>query len=69
MAGRGTGMKTVKEILMKAKKGGRKGSGSKKHGRHLVHCAKYRAMGTREKNKARKMKKQATFEAKKKARH
>ena len=59
-------MKTVKEILLKpSRKGGRKGGGSKKHGRNNVKCAKYRAMGTREKNKARKMKKQATFEAKK----
>ena len=60
-------MKTVKEILLKpSRKGGRKGGGSKKHGRSKVRCAKYRAMGTREKNKVRKMKKQAQFEAKKK---
>ena len=60
-------MKTVKEILLKPKKGGRKGSGSKKHGRNKVKCAKYRAEGRREKNKVRKMKKQARFEATKKA--
>ena len=66
MAGRGADMKTVKEILLKPKKGGRKGSGSKKHGRNLVKCAKYKSLGTRERNKARKMKKQAKFEAKKK---
>lgn len=52
--------KTVKEVLVKAgKKGGRKGGGSKKIGRHKVHCARYRAEGRREKNKARKIKKDA----------
>ena len=60
-------MKTVKEILLKARKSGRKGSGSKKHGRNKVKCAKYRAEGRREKNRTKKMKKQARFEAKKKA--
>jgi hypothetical protein len=32
--------------------------GNKKHGRNLVKCAKYRAEGRREKNKARKIAKQ-----------
>lgn len=41
--------------------------GTRKHGRNLTRCAKYKALGRREKNKARKMKKQARFEAKKKA--
>ncbi len=61
-------MKTAKEVLLKpSRKGGRKGGGSKKHGRNKIRCAKYRDQGRREKNKARKMKKQARFEAKKKA--
>ena len=46
-------MKTVKEILLKPKKGGRKGSGSKKHGRNLVKCAKYKALGKRERETKR----------------
>jgi len=33
-------------------------SGNKKHGRSVVKCARYRAEGRREKNKARKMAKQ-----------
>lgn len=60
-------MKTVKEILLKPKKGGRKGSGSKKHGRNKAKCAKYRVEGRREKNKKRNLEKQVRFEAKKKA--
>ena len=59
-------MKTVKEILLKpSRKGGRKGSGSKKHGRNKAKCAKYRAEGRREKNKKRNLEKQVRFEAKK----
>ena len=33
-------------------------SGNKKHGRNAVKCARYRAEGRREKNKARKLAKQ-----------
>jgi hypothetical protein len=37
----------------------KKSGGSKKHGRNLVKCAKYRAEGRREKNKARRIAKEA----------
>jgi len=33
--------------------------GGKKHGRNKVKCARYRALGTREKNKERRKKKEA----------
>lgn len=42
--------------------------GGKKIGRHLSDCLKYKMQGRREKNKIRKMAKQARFEAKKAAR-
>jgi hypothetical protein len=41
------------------------GAGTKKHGRHLVHCARYRASGRREKNKERKHRKLLKFMEKK----
>ena len=48
--------KTVKEVLTslssKKKKSTGKGGGARKYGRHKTHCAKYRAEGRREKNKA-----------------
>jgi hypothetical protein len=55
------------DILASAGKKKRKqgGAGTKKHGRHKVHCARYRAEGRREKNKARKARKLLKFMAKK----
>ena len=41
------------------------GAGTKKHGRHLVHCARYRSSGRREKNKERKHRKLLKFMEKK----
>lgn len=64
------GKSTVKEVLVKAGHGkGRKnkGGGAKKIGRNLAKCAKYKALGTLEKNKARKAKTQAHKEEKKTA--
>ena len=59
---------TVKEVLIHAGKGkGRKSGGSKKHGRNKVKCARYRAEGRLEKNKAKKARKQKKIEAKHKA--
>jgi hypothetical protein len=60
---------TVKEVLVKAGKKKQKGTGSgnKKHGRNKVKCAKYRAEGRQEKNKARNIKKDQKFKDKKKA--
>ena len=50
--------KTVKEVVVTGKKRRKQGgAGTKKHGRNLKKCAKYRAEGRREKNKARKQKK------------
>jgi hypothetical protein len=49
--------KTAKEVLVGKKGRKQKGSGTKKHGRNKVKCAKYRAEGRREKNKARKQRK------------
>lgn len=43
-----------------------KGGGAKKIGRHKTHCAKYKAEGRREKNKAKKIKKHLKMVAKKK---
>ena len=61
-------MKTVKEVLATGssgkKKGGRKGGGSKKIGRNMAKCAKYKAQDRRGKNKLRKMAKNAKREAK-----
>lgn len=45
-----------------------KGGGAKKIGRHLADCLRYKMQGRREKNKKRKMAKQARIEAKKRAR-
>ncbi len=42
---------TLRSIGGKSRK---KSGGSKKHGRSLVKCARYRAEGRREKNKARR---------------
>lgn len=64
------GKSTVREIPVTAGKGKakrQKGGGAKKIGRSKVKCARYKAMGTREKNKARKIAKDAKFKAKKKA--
>ena len=64
--------KTVKEVLTslssKKKKSTGKGGGARKYGRHKTHCAKYRAEGRREKNKARKQKKIQKLLMKKKIR-
>ena len=43
------------------------GKGSRKIGRNKVKCSLYRVMGKREKNKARKIRKDAKFKAKKAA--
>ena len=43
--------------VKKGKKGGRKGGGAKKYGRHKAHCQRYRLEGRREKNKIKKQKK------------
>jgi len=64
-------MKTVKEVLAtgsSSKKGGRKGGGSKKIGRNMAKCAKYKAQDRRGKNKLRKQAKNAKREAKNKLR-
>ncbi len=42
-------------VIKSVKKGGRKSGGSKKYGRNEKKCAKYRAQGRREKNRARKL--------------
>lgn len=62
--------KTVRVVVLTSKKKGRKqtGKGTKKYGRNKVKCAKYRAEGRREKNKARKAKKLQKLMAKKAAR-
>lgn len=41
--------------------------GTRKIGRNLTRCAKYKATGRREKNKKRNIAKDAKFKAKKKA--
>ena len=50
--------KTVREVLAqlggKRKKRKDKGAGTKKYGRNLTKCSRYRALGRREFNKARK---------------
>jgi hypothetical protein len=49
-----------------SKKGGggqRKSGGAKKYGRNRVKCQRYRAAGTREKNKARRIAKAARQKA------
>ena len=63
-------MKTVKEVLgsSASRKGGRKGGGSKKIGRNLLKCAKYKAQDRRSKNKAKKQAKNAKREMKDKLR-
>jgi len=62
------GRTAVKEIVIKSGKARRqKGGGAKKIGRSKAKCAKYRAAGTREKNKKRNIAKAAKFKAKKKA--
>lgn len=45
----------AKEVLRRiGGRGRRKRGGDKKHGRNLKKCARYRAEGRREKNKARR---------------
>jgi len=63
------GNTTVREVLVSAGKGKakrQKGGGAKKIGRSKLKCAKYKAMGIREKNKSRKMKKDAKMKMKNK---
>ena len=61
--------KTVREVLASAKRRKKEGGkGSKKYGRNLIKCARYRAEGRREKNKARRQVKIAKFLARKLAR-
>ena len=60
--------KTVKVITLssvgkKRRKEG--GKGSKKYGRNLAHCARYKNENRREKNKVRKARKLEKFMAKK----
>lgn len=60
--------KTVREVLASSSSKKRRkdhGSGTKKYGRHKAHCQRYRIEGRREKNKARKARKVATFLARK----
>jgi hypothetical protein len=57
--------KTVKEVLGKVKKRKERGSGTKKYGRNKIKCARYRAEGRLEKNKARRQKKHLKMVAKK----
>ena len=62
------GKSTVKEVLVKAGKGKakrQKGGGAKKIGRSKVKCGRYKSMGTREKNKAHNIAKDAKLKAKK----
>ena len=54
--------------MAKAKKTGKKSGGAKKYGRNLEKCARYRAAGRREFNKARKARKIARMLEKKAAR-
>ena len=56
---------TVSSVLATGKKRKQGGSGSKKHGRHKVHCARYKNENRREKNKVRKARKLEKFMAKK----
>lgn len=49
--------KTVREVIVKTKKRKQGGAGTKKHGRNKVKCARYRAEGRQEKNKARRQRK------------
>ena len=51
---------------VKVRRGGKRGT--KKYGRNKAKCARYRLLGIREKNKARRMAKQRRKEAKKRAR-
>ncbi len=63
------GKSTVREVLVAAGKGKakrQKGGGAKKIGRSKAKCARYRGMGIREKNKARKVKKDEKMKAKNK---
>jgi len=60
--------KSVKVVLVSKKRRKEGGRGAKKYGRNKVKCAKYRAEGRREKNKARIAKKIAKIVAKKLAR-
>jgi hypothetical protein len=62
--------KSVKEILVTPGKGKakrQKGGGAKKIGRSKVKCARYKGAGIREKNKKRKIAKDAKAKADKKA--
>jgi hypothetical protein len=64
--------KSTKEILVTPGKGKgkkQKGGGAKKIGRSKVKCASYKLRGTREKNKARKIAKDAKIKKKKKETH
>lgn len=64
------GKTTVREVLTAAGKGKvkrQKGGGAKKIGRSKIKCAKYKASGRREKNKAWNVKKDAKLKAKKSA--
>ena len=49
----------------KPKRSKKKSGGAKKIGRSLKKCAKYRAEGTREKNKARRIARQARLKKRK----
>jgi len=59
--------KVITVTLGTGKSKRQKGGGSKKIGRNKNKCALYRAKGTREKNKARNIKRDAKMKAKKRA--
>lgn len=58
---------TVK-LVIKKKRRKEGGGGTRKYGRNKTKCARYRAEGRRDRNKARKQKKHLKMVAKKRAR-
>ena len=52
--------------MQAGKRAMRTGYGTRKYGRNLVKCGKYKAKGIREKNKAKKIAKDAKMKAKNK---
>jgi len=57
--------KTVRQVLAQPKRRKERGSGTRKYGRNKVKCARYRAEGRQEKNKARRQRKHQKLIAKK----
>lgn len=60
------GNTVVSTVTKKTGKGGRKGGGAKKIGRHKAHCQRYRLENRFEKNKLRKQRTHENKVAKKK---